>query len=327
MLPHDAACKLLFSFPAMVRDLLAGFFPHEWVEELDLSTLERWPDSTVSDDLRQRHQDRVWRVRSRDRWLYVLVMLEFQSTVDRTMAVRILAYTALLYQDLLRTSTDPLPPVLPVVLHHGRERWTAPEDVAGLAAPPGAFLAPYQPVQRYFLLDVGGYTGSLPEGHNLVAGLIRLEHSRSPADVGAVLAALARWLSGPEHEGLRRAFGEWIRQVHAPARRSGIEWPALEDLSEDRPMLYETVKEWTVQWRAEGQAEVVRRQAARKFGAMTADRLAAELERVHDPEQVVEVGEWLIECESGEDLLDRVRRMGVTAARPAGEDGDDTARP
>ena len=331
MLPHDAACKLLFSFPAMVRDLLAGFFPREWVEELDLSTLERWPESTVSDDLRQRHQDRVWRVRSRDRWLYVLVMLEFQSTVDRTMAVRILAYAALLYQDLLRTSSDLLPPVLPIVLHHGRERWTAAEDVAGLAASPGAFLAPYQPAQRYFLLDVGSYTGSLPEGRNLVAGLIRLEHSRSPADVEAVLATLARWLSGPEHEGLRRAFGEWIRQAHAPARRPGMEWPALEDLSEDRPMLYETVKEWTVQWRAEGrvegQAEVVRRQAARKFGAMTAERLAAELERVHDPERVVEVGEWLIECESSEELLDRVRGMGVIAARPGGEDGDDTARP
>ena len=340
MLPHDAACKLLFSFPAMVRDLLAGFFPREWVEELDLSTLERWPESTVSDDLRQRHGDRVWRVRRRNRWLYVMVMLEFQSTVDRTMpapeclcrgAVRMLVYTALLYQDLLRTSADPLPPVLPIVLHRGRERWTAPEDVAGLAASPGEFLAPYQPAQRYFLLDVGGYTGSLPKGRNLMAGLIRLEHSRSPADVEAVLAGLTQWLSGPERQGLRRAFGEWIRQVHAPARRSGTQWPALEDLSEDRTMLYETVKEWTVQWRAEGRvegrAEVMRRQAARKFGAVTADRLAEELERVHDPEQVVEVGEWLIECESGEELLDRVKRMGMTAARLDGEDGDDTARP
>ena len=170
LLPHDAACKLLFSFPAMVRDLLAGFFPREWVEELDLPTLERWPESTVSDDLLQRHRAWVWRVRCRDRWLYVLVLLEFQSTVDHTMAVRILAYTALLYQDLLRTSADPLPPVLPVVLHHGRERWAAPEDVAGLAVPPGAFLAPYQPAQRYFLLDVGGYTGSLPEGCNRSEG-------------------------------------------------------------------------------------------------------------------------------------------------------------
>ena len=193
-----------------------------------------------------------------------------------------LAYTALLYQDLLRTNSGPLPPVLPVVLHHGRERWTAPEDVAGLAASAGEFLAPYQPAQRYFLLDVGGYTGSLPEGRNL-AGLIRLEHGRSPADVEVVLAALAQWLSGPEHQGLRRAFVEWIRQVHAPARRSGMEWLVLEDLSEDRTMLYETVKEWTVQWQAEGRADVMRRLAARKFGAVTADRLAEELERVHDP--------------------------------------------
>ena len=327
MLPHDAAWKLLFSFPAMVRDLLAGFVPQEWADELDLSTLERWPESTVSEDLRQRHQDRVWRVRLRDRWLYVLVLLEFQSTVDRTMAVRVLAYTALLYQDLLRVSSDPLPPVLPIVLHHGRERWTAPEDVAGLAAPPGAFLAPYQPAQRYFLLDIGGYTGPLPAGRNLVAGLVRLERSRSPGDVEAVLAVLGEWLSGPEHEGLRRAFGEWIRRVHVPARRPGMEWPELEDWSEVRTMLYETVKEWTVQWLAEGRAQVMRRQAARKFGAVTADRLAEELERVNDPERAIEIGEWLIECESGEELLDRVRRMCRTAAPPDGVDGNDTVRP
>ena len=85
-------------------------------------------------------------------------------------------------------------------------------------------------------------------------------------------------------------------------------------------MLYETVKEWTAQWRAEGQAEVMRRQAARKFGVVTADRLAEELERVRDPERVVEIGEWLIECESGEELLDRVRRKCMAAAPSAGGD-------
>ena len=110
---HDAAYKLLFSFPVMVRDLLVGFVPHDWVAELDLSTLERWSDSRVSDDLRQRHQDRVWRVRFRGQWLYVLVLLEFQSSVDRSMAVRILAYTALLYQDLLRAGAGSLPAVFP----------------------------------------------------------------------------------------------------------------------------------------------------------------------------------------------------------------------
>ena len=33
MRPHDAAYKLLFSFPEMVRDLLAGFVCDAWVAE------------------------------------------------------------------------------------------------------------------------------------------------------------------------------------------------------------------------------------------------------------------------------------------------------
>ena len=157
-----------------------------------------------------------------------------------------------------------------------------------------------------------------------MAGLVRLERSRSPEDVRATLGALGEWLSGPEHEGLRRAFRAWIRQVHMPARRPGTEWPELDDLSEDGTMLYDTVKEWTVQLleegRAEGHAEVVRRLATRKFGAATSDRLAERLEVLDDPERTLEIGEWLIECESGDELLDRVKHV---CARPP--NGDDSA--
>ena len=306
----------------MVRDLLAGFVPREWVEELDLSTLERWPGSHVSDDLRQRHQDRVWRVRLRDRWLYVLVLLEFQSAVDRTMAVRILAYTALLYQDLLRASSDPLPPVLPIVLYDGSERWTAAKDVAGLLAPYGEPLAPYQPSQRYFLLDVRGYTDSLPEGRNRVAELIRLAGSRGLKEMATMFAGLAESLSEPEHEGLIRAFWEWLDKVHLPAQGLDVELPALKNWREAGTMMNEAVNDWTAPWReegraegrAEGQTEVMRRMAARKFDAGTAQRLAERLAEIADPERVAEVGEWLIECEHGDELIQRVERLCGTSA-------------
>ena len=321
MRPHDAAYKLLFSFPEMVRDLLAGFVPAEWIEALDLSTLERWPGSHVSDDLRQRHQDRVWRVRLRDRWLYVLVLLEFQSTVDRTMAVRILAYTALLYQDLLRASSGPLPPVFPIVLYHGSERWTAAEEVAGLAASPGEFLASYQPSQRYFLLDVGGYTGALPEGRNLVAALIRLQRSRSQEDVESVLGALGEWLSEPGTEGLRQALGEWMRRVYVPEWCTEAASPVAESRWEEGTMLRERVKEWTVQWmeegraegRVEGGAEIVRRLAARKFGAGTAARLAERMAEIAQPDRLAEIGDWILECEDGAELLRRVEDLCATS--------------
>ncbi len=63
----------------MVADLLNGFVAEDWVRELDFSTLEKQSGSYVSDDLRPQADDVVWRVRWRERWLYIYLLLEFQS--------------------------------------------------------------------------------------------------------------------------------------------------------------------------------------------------------------------------------------------------------
>ena len=60
---HDSGYKLLYSHTAMVRDLLRGFVPGAWVKALDLSTLERCSGSYVTDDLRDRADDIIWRLR------------------------------------------------------------------------------------------------------------------------------------------------------------------------------------------------------------------------------------------------------------------------
>ena len=74
----------------------------------------------------------IWRLRWGEEWLYVYLLLEFQSTINRFMAVRVMVYLGLLYQDLIKTKqltrTGRLPPVLPVVLYNGKPRWTAAED-------------------------------------------------------------------------------------------------------------------------------------------------------------------------------------------------------
>ena len=85
-------------------------------------------------------------------------------------------------------------------------------------------------------------------------------------------------------------------------------------------MLRERVQEWMAEkWaegHAEGQAEgqtqgqmeLMRRQAARKFGDEIAQRLAERLGPVQDAARLAEIGEWLIECGSGEALLARLDR-------------------
>ncbi len=105
MVDHDHSYKQLFSHAELVRDLLIGFVQEDWIDDLDLSTLEKTNSSYVSDDLREREDDTIWRVRCRDEWIYVYILIEFQSTVDRFMAVRLMTYIGLLYQDLIRTGS------------------------------------------------------------------------------------------------------------------------------------------------------------------------------------------------------------------------------
>ena len=56
------------------------------------------------------------------------------------------------------------------------------------------------------------------------------------------------------------------------------------------------------------------RQAARKFDDDTAQRLAALLEQTADPDRLAQAGDWIIECATGAELLDRV--SDNTARRP-----------
>ena len=320
----DAAYKELFSHPRMVEDLLRGIVAPEWSGALDFTTLEKLPAEYVSDDLRRRQGDLLWRVRFRDRWLYVLVLLEFQSSVDPSMAMRLLVYTGLLYQDLIRRGAleqdEKLPPVLPIVFYNGRSRWTAAREVSDLIAPVSEALACYQPSQRYFLIDAGQYGDEDLPQRNLVSALIALENCRSAADLRRAVDALADWLGGPGEQALKRSFGEWIRLVLLPGRFPSVELPSMPRLEEVRMMLAERVKEWTEEWFQEGlergraeERALLCRMTARKFDAETAEALSGLLDGATDPNRLIEVGEWIIECDTGADLLERVRDV---AKRP-----------
>ena len=143
---HDNAYKNLFSHPQVVADLLTGFVAEDWVRAVDLGTLDKCNGSYVSDDLRDRQDDIVWRVRRGDELAYVYLLLEFQSSADTWMALRVMVYVGLLYQDLIKTgeaaAPGRLPAVFPIVIYNGEAAWAAPRDVAELLEPlPGGLTA------------------------------------------------------------------------------------------------------------------------------------------------------------------------------------------
>ena len=261
MAEHDNGYKLLFSHPEMVADLLRGFVREDWVRDLDFSTLEKVSGSYVTPELGSRESDVVWRVRwERDRWLYVYLLIEFQSTVDPFMALRVMVYVGLLYQNLVQhrqlTPTGKLPPVLPLVLYNGHAPWGASREVSELVEEVPGGLERYRPQLRYCLLDEARIADSELESlRNLAAALFRLEKSRGPEDIQRVLAALIEWLQEPDLAELRRSFALWLVRVLLPGRVPGVTIPQLEDLQEVRSMLAESVLEWTQQWKQEGLEE------------------------------------------------------------------------
>ncbi|MCK4604312.1 MAG: Rpn family recombination-promoting nuclease/putative transposase [Deltaproteobacteria bacterium] len=256
MAEYDQSYKNLFSHPQLVRDLLQGFIKEQWVAGLDLDTLEKVNGSYIADDLREREDDIIWRVRWGKEWIYVYLLLEFQSTVDPYMAVRLLTYVGLLYQDIIKTKqllgNGKLPPVLPLVLYNGERAWNASRDIGSLIQHIPGGLEQYRPDFQYLLIDESYYQQENLPTSNLVSSIFQLEQSQNPEDVHRVVKRLIEWLKSPEQISLRRAFTVWINRVLLPVRLPGQKVPKVNELMEIETMLAERVKEWTREWKEEG---------------------------------------------------------------------------
>lgn len=213
----------------------------------------------MTDDLRERHDDIVWRLRWNGCWCYLYLILEFQSTPDPWMAVRILAYTALLWQDLIKSGVvregDTLPPVFPVVIYNGGKTWTAAREVAELLTPVSGPLSRYQPRQSYFLLDEGQVSEELLHGGGLVAQLVRLERAKSLDVIQPIVKDLIRQLHEPKYRHLRRVLSAWLGRV--VFKRAGItqEVPEFQDLQEVDAMLEERAAQWKDEYIMLGRTE------------------------------------------------------------------------
>jgi hypothetical protein len=275
----DASYKLLFSAPELVRDLVMGFIPDDWLQGLDYGTLEKLPGSYVTDDFRHRADDVVWRVKVDESWVYLYILIEFQSNVDPYMAVRMMVYVGLLYQDLIRRGemlvNKHLPPVLPIVLYNGDGKWTAATDMAQLVPKVPGLVSEYLPQLKYLVIDENNYSEEeLSQLKNLVAAVIRFEHPVNDAALIHLIEQLNDWLDGqPE---LKRTFAIWIRAVLLRQSKNTLVLPKINDLKELKMTLAEQFDEWAKAYEQKGiekgmekgESLVLQRLLVKRFGTL-----------------------------------------------------------
>ena len=140
--PHDALFKEVFGEPAHAAIELRSVLPPRLSEAIAWSSLARITGSFVDDGLRSSESDLLFSAEMKGhkgpRPLRLFLLFEHQSTVDGRMPYRLLRYMIRIWEREEKARVEsggplgPLPPIVPVVLHHSRSGWSAPTTMDGV---------------------------------------------------------------------------------------------------------------------------------------------------------------------------------------------------
>ena len=184
------------------------------------------------------------------------------------------------------------------------------------------WLAERQPGLRHEVLDLRDRARHPLPKANVVSWIASLELDPSPDNVSRVVRKVLEPYPGAKHARLREAFRDWGLGA---AASWGIGEGVLEEVQslKEAEMIYAGVEELKerahreglgvgrakgrAEGRVEGRATMVCRQARLKFGAETAERLSRLLDGIADPERIARIGDCIIACETGAELLARAR--------------------
>lgn len=338
---HDAAYKRLFSHAELVADLLRACLEDGLSRTLDYASLERVDASSVDEKLHQRHADVIWKLRlGEEGWLYVYLLLEFQSKPDRSMPFRMLQYVVGCYDQLRRSGALPerdlLPPVLPVVLYRGNDRWKGPLMLSGLRPRLSPLLEAFQPQLTALLIDEAEHLGDPGSPvRNLAQAIFRIEHAESAEAVEQVLADLQVLLQSVDRHAVRQSVLIWLTRAYLPTRMPDVEWERIVELAEVPEMVSRRHLTWVEIWKRDAVEEglqegrqvglqegrqvglqegrqvglqeahqrALERQTHKRFGAEAARHAAAQLRAIGDPVRLEQLAEDFLDCATPEQWL------------------------
>ncbi len=155
---HDTFFKHVFSAPEHAAGELRSVLPAEVTDRMDLDSLDLVPASFIDEEMRHRHADLLFKAPLDGESAYVYFLFEHQSQPDPLMPFRILTYLQRIWDRAVQHEPErrSLPIIVPLVVHHGRQGWTAPRTLHALIEGLERFpkLAPFLPDFRLLIDDL-----------------------------------------------------------------------------------------------------------------------------------------------------------------------------
>jgi len=152
--PHDAHFNQALRDIRVAQEFLAQHLPQDIQAAMDKKSLCLRDGTFIDEHLRKQYTDVLYSATFKGDTGYIYLLIEHQSSADKTMPWRLLQYTVKIMAQHLKThKTDKLPLVIPIVLYHGQQKYPYGTDVRDLVAAPKALVDQYF-LKHFRLIDL-----------------------------------------------------------------------------------------------------------------------------------------------------------------------------
>ena len=180
---YDRIYKYIFQNKDFIKALIKFVFPDKLIKKINWKSIKHEKTHFVPKDLKSREADAIYGMKLKNgEDIYIYFLVEFQTYVDKLMALRLFIYIALFYHYLLRIGRikKDVPIIVPIVLYTGDVKWNSAVRLSKLMNKEVYnVVKEYVPEIKYFLIDKNRYKDEeLENMHNVISGLLYLERMR-----------------------------------------------------------------------------------------------------------------------------------------------------
>lgn len=132
---HDKSYKDLYSKKEIAADLFKSLIDEKWTEYITPENLTLVNKSYITSDYEETEADIVYKSKINNNEVFFYILLEFQSTVDYRMPLRLLFYMCEILREYAVNAKHKkydknikVPAVVPIVLYNGKDVWDVPKE-------------------------------------------------------------------------------------------------------------------------------------------------------------------------------------------------------
>ena len=132
--PHEALVRALLSDPHRVKGLLGEMLPHEVLSLFCDELPEYLEGRHVDEEMRASQTDMLFRMNLKaGGFVFIFVLFEHRNQPDPRTPLHLMKCQVRIWEDYAGGDAEKLkslPPIIPLVIYHGKEPWDLPQSVA-----------------------------------------------------------------------------------------------------------------------------------------------------------------------------------------------------